>query len=73
MNTQEKTRRLEDYPDVLTPEELQSFLAVGRSTIYSLLKSGDLHSIRIGRQYRIPKQYILQYLYPCYNGKSIDD
>lgn len=73
MNDLVTTRHLTDYPDVLTPEEVQSFLSVGRNTVYNLLKSGDLQSIRIGKLYRIPKPYLLQYLSPCYNEVSIDD
>ena len=73
MNDLVTTRHLTDCPDVLTPEEVQSFLSVGRNTVYNLLKSGDLKSIRIGKLYRIPNPYLLQYLNPCYNEVSIDD
>ncbi|MCD8250178.1 MAG: helix-turn-helix domain-containing protein [Lachnospiraceae bacterium] len=39
-----------------------SLLGVGRNTVYKLLKSGEIRSIRVGNQYRIPKEYLLQYL-----------
>ena len=73
MNDLITKRHLADYPDVLTPEEVQTFLSVGRNTIYNLLKSGELQSIRIGKLYRIPKPYLMQYLHPCYNEVSNDD
>ena len=47
------SRYLIDYPDVLMPEEAQSILGVGRNTIYKLLSSGDLKSLKIGKLYRI--------------------
>ena len=61
-----------EYPDVLTPEDVMEFLSIGRNTVYNILKTGELPSIKIGKQYRIPKRYVLQYLYPCYNEVSID-
>lgn len=57
-----------EYPDVLTIEQLQNALGIGRSTAYKLINNGDIQSIRIGRAIRIPKRYILDYLYrECYN------
>lgn len=64
------SRYLTDYPDVLMPEEAQSILGVGRNTIYKLLSSGALKSLKIGKLYRIPKKYLMEYLYPCYNDNS---
>lgn len=73
MNIELNTRHLADYPDVMTPEEVQFYLSIGRNTIYALLKSGELPSIRIGKQYRIPKCYLQRYLDPCYNQERTDD
>ncbi len=56
------SRYLDDYPDVLLPEECMSILAVGRNTIYALLKNGEIPSLRIGKQYRIPKVHLQRYL-----------
>lgn len=56
------SRFLDDYPDVLRPEELMTILSVRRNTVYSLLKSGELKSVKIGKQYRIPKAYIENYI-----------
>ncbi len=53
-----------DYPDVLTPEDVQEILHLSRSTVYELLMGGVIKSIRIGKKYRIPKLYMLQFLYP---------
>ncbi|MCU1667017.1 MAG: hypothetical protein QOI36_4151 [Pseudonocardiales bacterium] len=38
---------------LLTPEEAGEALGVGRTTIYALLRTGDLESVQIGRLRRI--------------------
>lgn len=53
---------LKDYPDVLTPIQIKKILNVGKNRIYSMLKSGEINSIKIGNQYRIPKQNLNIYL-----------
>jgi excisionase family DNA binding protein len=41
-------------PVLLTVVEAARALAVGRTTLYELIRSGDLEAIRIGRSTRIP-------------------
>ena len=53
-----------EYDDILMPEDLQNILHVGRNTIYNYLSKGIIKSIRIGNKYRIPKKYLIDYLYP---------
>ncbi len=48
--------------ELLTPEEAAERLAIGRTTLYGLLKSGELGSVRIGRLRRIPVLEIRAYL-----------
>lgn len=53
---------LEQY-DVLTVSDLQEILGIGRNMAYSLLQSGTIVGIRIGRKkWRIPKTAILDFL-----------
>lgn len=54
---------LKDYKDVLTVKELGQALNIGRNTCYRLLQDGTIKSIKVGSSYRIPKNYILEYLY----------
>lgn len=60
----ENTEILADYEDVLRPEDVQTVLHVGRNTVYKALAEGKIKSIRIGNQYRIPKMYLIDYIYP---------
>lgn len=53
-----------NYPDVLTPNQLKDFLNIGKNKVYQMLQTGEIESIRIGRQYRIPKRCIKTYLGP---------
>lgn len=53
---------LKEYPDVLTTKDLQHILSVSSKTVFKLLHSGQIKSIKVGRNFRIPKIYLLQYL-----------
>lgn len=55
---------LDGYNDVLTPDEVQKILQTGRNTVYEYLAAGRIRSIRIGGKYRIPKLYLVEFLYP---------
>lgn len=60
---------LEEYPDVLTVEHLQDILCVGKSTTYRLLKSGLIKHFKIGKQIRIPKGCLIDYITStCYDS-----
>ena len=53
---------LKEYPDVLTTRDLQNILGVSSKTVLRLLHSGQIKSIKVGRNFRIPKIYLLHYL-----------
>ena len=57
-----KYRSFDDLPLTLQVEELMPILGIGRNTAYELVRSGQIHSIRIGRQIRVPKQKVLNFL-----------
>lgn len=50
------------YPDVVTPEDLQVMLNVGRNTVYAILKEGQIKTIKVGKKYIIPKQNVIDFL-----------
>ena len=55
---------LPEYNDILLPEDLQKILHTGRNTIYKYLAEGKIKSLRVGGKYKIPKKYLLEFIYP---------
>lgn len=52
-----------NYPDIVDVNEMREMLGnIGITLAYRLLKQGSISSIKIGREYRIPKTYIIDYL-----------
>lgn len=72
-DTDTLSRYLADYPDVLTPTECMSILSIGRNAIYKLLQDDVIKSVKIGKQYRIPKSSLENYLKLCYSNNCIDN
>ena len=57
-----KCRDLHDLPMTLWVEDLMPLLGIGRNTAYELIRSGQIRSVRIGRQIRIPRDALLEFL-----------
>jgi|InofroStandDraft_1065614.scaffolds.fasta_scaffold233898_2 excisionase family DNA binding protein len=53
---------LEAMPDVLTADDLAAFLRTTRQNVYKILKSGAIHSVKVGRAYRVPKCHLIEFL-----------
>lgn len=51
-----------DYPDVVSVEDVQAMLRIGRNAAYGLLKSGAISTVRVGKKYIIPKTSIINFL-----------
>jgi len=53
----------EEYQDVVGVDDLCLMLnGISRKLAYKLLKKGDIRSIRIGREYKIPKIRVIEYI-----------
>ena len=50
------------YPDILNVQQVGELLNVSTKTVYRLLSNGTLDSLKVGRAYKIPKLYVLQYI-----------
>ena len=50
------------YPDVVNINQLKDMLGIGITLAYRLVKQNIIKSIKVGRQYKIPKQNIISYL-----------
>lgn len=57
-----KKKSLDEYADLLDADDLSEYLDISKRSTYRLLRSGAIKSIRVGREYRIPKAHIMTYL-----------
>lgn len=57
-----KCRDLHELPMTLRVGDLMPILGIGRNTAYELIRSGQIRSVRIGRQIRIPREALLEFL-----------
>ena len=49
-------------PLLLTPEEAAKVLRIGRTTIYALMKAGELRPVHIGRSCRLSRAELERYV-----------
>ena len=49
-------------PLLLTPEEAAALLRVGRTTVYGLMKAGELRPVHIGRSCRLSRAELERYV-----------
>ena len=57
-----KQYRLDEYGDILTPEDVHDILGIGYNRTYELLKTGALRSFKIGRERKIPKHCLISFI-----------
>lgn len=64
---------LSNYNDVLTVKDMMEILHIGKNTAYNLIKTNQIDVLRIGKQIRIPKRNLMQYMYNernlCYDNE----
>jgi excisionase family DNA binding protein len=49
-------------PLLLTPEEAAQILRIGRTTLYALMKAGELRPVHIGRSCRLSRAELDRYV-----------
>ena len=47
---------------LLRPEEVAQALGVGRTTVFELIRAGELRSVKIGKSRRIPTDAVREYV-----------
>jgi len=52
----------EPISEYLTPREVMDLLYIGKNTLYRLLNSGELKGFRIGKQWRVSKKKLQEYV-----------
>jgi excisionase family DNA binding protein len=51
-----------EHPVLLTVKEAAALMRVGRDTTYAMVASGQIPSVRLGRQIRIPRSALIAHL-----------
>lgn len=51
-----------EYEELITLEELQTILSIGKNTAYDLLRTKKIKAFRIGRVWKIPKKSVEEYI-----------
>ena len=62
MTKKEYAKQFWELPDALSAEELAAALRVNVKTAYKLIRSGAITAVRVGREYRIAKSALIDYL-----------
>ena len=57
-----------EYPDIVTTDDLMDMLHIARSKAYELIHDGSIKTMKIGRDHKIPKQSVLDYLNEIITG-----
>lgn len=58
----DKYTSYDDLPLTLRVEDLMPILGIGRNTAYELVRSGHIRSVKVGRQLRVPKDAVAEFL-----------
>lgn len=53
---------LEQYEDLMTIQDIQEVLHIGKNRAYELLHNGMIPSIRLGRRWKVPKEAVISFL-----------
>ena len=62
METNKVYHSIEELPLVLRVDDLMPILSIGRNTAYELVRSGQIRSFQVGRQFRIPRQAVAEFI-----------
>ena len=62
MTKKEYAKQFRDLPDAMTATEAAQVLRVNVKTVYSQIRNGAIPAVRVGREYRIAKGALIDYL-----------
>ena len=51
-----------EYPDLVNIIQLKNMLNIGINLAYRLVRDNTINSIKIGREYKIPKRNVIAYI-----------
>ena len=52
----------EEYPEIVTVFDLMDMLKIGRNLAYRLVRKGDIKCRKVGRDFKITKSAVIEYL-----------
>ncbi|MCQ2474529.1 MAG: helix-turn-helix domain-containing protein [Clostridia bacterium] len=52
----------DEFPNMLSPEQVADIMNVSKETVYRMVRRGDYDSLKLGRIIRIPKACVLNYI-----------
>lgn len=50
------------YPDLVDINQLKEMLGIGINLAYRLVRNKTIPSVKVGREYKIPKRNVIYYL-----------
>lgn len=53
---------VDDLPLVMSVEVVAAVLGIGKNTAYDLVRAEKIKTVKVGRQYRIPKDALLEHI-----------
>lgn len=69
-NLETKENLFKEYKDILIFDELTEILKLGKNTAYDLLQTKEIYSKKIGKEYKIPKICVVDYLFKQVSDKN---
>lgn len=54
--------QFQDFPPILNVSDVARLFGVGKNSAYSFLKSGAVHTVRVGRQIRVSRGEIERFM-----------
>ena len=54
-----------EYPDVMDVKQISRLLRVSTKTVYNLIRNGSLPYLKVGREFRVTKVAVIQYVNQC--------
>ena len=58
--------------EILTVEELKSYLKIPKPTVYALAQSGRIPGVKIGKHWRFRRSDIDEWMKAHQHGKAVD-
>ncbi len=60
------------FPDILTMDDVQKALGVGRTMAYRMISKGQIKHLRIGSSIKVPKAYLIDFVEKsCYDNEVV--